>query len=64
MIRSERAVGAWAIDKILNLRAEMNKQNCELSCKLPVKMEQDCNGCVSPHRNSAAFRSVPLSSSL
>ena len=48
MNESEKVVGACAIDKISNLRAEKNKKNCELGFELPVKfkMKQDRNGCV------------------
>ena len=45
VLKSEAAAGAWTIDKISNLRAEKNKKNCKLGFELPVKMEQDRNGC-------------------
>ena len=47
VLKSESVAGAWTIDKISNLRAEKNKKNCELSFELPVKMEQDRNGCAT-----------------
>jgi hypothetical protein len=45
MNESEKVVGACAIDKISNLRAEKNKK-LQIRLHAPVKMEQDRNRCV------------------
>ena len=45
VLKSKAVAGVWTIDKISNLRAEKYKKNCELGFELPVKMEQDRNGC-------------------